>query len=158
MFDWLRRKTQPKPDLPKTLYFKSPSAAFEYACKYMPSLLIPTRTAGSDAPPIIGFVHSRSNGPMGDDTPSFMKKQQQPYFEVSLAIEGVAQQVGNCGTLATDQSDIESMIGQLVLVDIGSYDPKHPIRHMFNYFIILGRLKPELVVENHSFVIDKLFL
>jgi hypothetical protein len=143
MFGWLKGK--PKP--PEVLYFKSNGAAFEYASQYMQRPLLKDAT-------IFGQVLAKIPPQFG----GLLK--QQPKWRVRLATEHGVVQTDHCGSIAEQlASDVNSRSspiteGDLVAVQVGSYDPKYAVDSQMHYFIIICKLKPELRTDTHVFSPD----
>lgn len=143
MFGWLKEK--PKP--PEILHFKSNDAAFEYAAEYMQRPLLKDAT-------IFGQVLVKVVPQFG----GLLK--QQPKWRVRLATEQGVLQTDHCGSIAEQlASDVNLMSspikeGDLVAVQVGSYDPKYAVDSQMQYFIIVCKLKPELRTDTHVFSPD----
>lgn len=136
MFGLFRRRASMK-NTPKELVFKGTEAAFEYACKY-------------SAPPIdsgaylYGLVIGESSP---SPTQKLLKIDCSNYRTVRLATEGGPVETPNCGHIL----DAPPSVGDLVSVTVGSYDPKYPVDHQMNYFVVVGIHAPVLEVETHTF-------
>lgn len=143
MFGWLKGKSK----LPEVLYFKSNDAAFEYASEYMQRPLLKDAT-------IFGQVLARVPPQLG----GLLK--QEPMWRVRLATEHGVLQTDHCGSIAEQlASDVNlkpSPIakGDLVAVQVGSYDPKYAVDSQMQYFIIICKLKPEIRTDTHVFSAD----
>ncbi|MGP9568055.1 hypothetical protein [Halomonas sp. AOP25-F1-15] len=141
MFGWL------KPKRPEALLFKSNDAAFEYASKYMLRPLLKDAT-------IFGQVLAKVSPQFG----GLLK--QQPKWRVRLATEHGVLQTDHCGSIADQLAsdvDLKSspiVEGDLVAVQVGSYDPKYAVDSEVQYFIIICKLKPELRTDTRVFAPD----
>lgn len=145
MFGWFKEKSKPKP--PEVLYFKSNEAAFEYASKYMLRPLLKDATIFGQ---VVAKVPQQFDGLL----------KQQPMWRVRLATEHGVLQTDHCGSIAEQlSSDVRlksSPIaeGDLVAVQVGSYDPKYAIDSPMQYFIIICKHKPEVWTDTHAFSAD----
>jgi hypothetical protein len=143
MFGWLKGKTKP----PELLFFKSNDAAFEYASEYIQRPLLKDAT-------IFGQILAKVPPQFG----GLLK--QQSMWRVRLATEQGILQTDHCGSIAelllSDVDEKSSPIseGDLVAVQVGSYDPKYAMDSQMQYFIIICKLKPELRIDTHIFSPD----
>lgn len=129
----------------KTLPFKSNEAAFKYASLY---LTRPIR----EKEVIFGIVVSEVQGHTNPDLPSTKK------WKVKLATDQGIFQVPNCGSIAEGlHSKAGSPIskitsGDLVAVELSSYNPQFGIDHENQYYLIMVKLQPVLSVEKNVFL------
>lgn len=69
-------------------------------------------------------------------------------------------QTDHCGSIAEQlASDVNLKLspiagGDLVAVQVGSYDPKYAVDSQMQYFIIICKLKPEVRTDTHVFSAD----
>ncbi len=145
MFGWLRSR---KPALPEKLYFKDSNAAFEYAAQYMSRGLAPVNGVPDGRPGqfLIGIIDG-----MAPPHPLLRTKTIDKYA-ARLAVTGGVVAVENCGSIAAGGNLRQ---GDLVAVQVGSYDPRYPPDHPMNYFVAICRLKPTLIVADNYFEIDE---
>jgi hypothetical protein len=154
MLGFSRRK---KIKVPPVLYFKDTSAAFEYACEWMAREVRPRQATDRSASPedlIVGFVHGPAAVELGPSPPGRLP----PRYDVSLAVKGGRARVPQCGSIlvetAFDLLDVKvepPRAGDLVLVDVGAYNPDYPFNNLINYFMITFRLKPEMETKSFAF-------
>jgi hypothetical protein len=157
MFGLFRKKPRrdPFPQVPNKLVFKSNEAAFEYACQFMTRRLHLTAPTHETKPEdlIVGFVHGAAEAEY-----DFGFKGTASYYDVSLAVDGGPVRVPRCGSILAEtavdilKAKVEPpRSGDLVLVEVGSYDPAYPVENAINYFVLAFRLKPEIDTATGSF-------
>ncbi len=112
-----------------------------------------TEEADADSNLIVGFVHGKALNQTNQ--PSHLDLAD--YYDVSLAVEGGPIKIP-CGSIVEDtvrdmtgKKAASPCAGDLVLVQIGSYDPTFAPDSPVNYFIICFRLKPECDVATGGF-------
>jgi hypothetical protein len=143
MFGWLKGNVSK----PAGLVFKSNDDAFDYASQYMRRPLVKGET-------IFGQVLTKVSPQFGG-----LVKQQEKW-RVRLATEHGVLQTDHCGTIAGDlASNLKlrsSAIKEkdLVAVNVGSYDPKFALESPMQYFVIICKLKPEILADNNAFSLD----
>jgi hypothetical protein len=133
-----------RPATPQKLVFKSTEAAFEYASQFMQRPLVPRRVQDINAPSalLFGLVESVLQK-RTDDSPEMHK--------VKLATDRGVISLANVGTICS----VTLNEGDLILVEIASYDPNFAPEHYLQYFIAICRLKPVLGIPSHVFEIDE---
>lgn len=158
---WFKR---PKiPSIPR-VRFKSNAQAFQYAAEFMAVAVPSAISDGSNRPPIIGFVNGEAEQ---NDLISRLLKSNKKY-DVSLALKGGVTRIRNCGSILledaqdsraagfsiSDRAVRDPRAGDIVLVEVGHYDPSYSIDHVTNYFVIVNLLKPEIDATLASFIAE----